>query len=568
MNRLTLKKLIVISESEKRSREIEFKEGLNIIIGKNKTGKSSLIKSIFFTFGCEVKFEDEWKKLIDKYLLYFQYGNRYFCILRINKSYKIFETNQEFTSYQLIIETDSFHDYSKELMKLLGISMDCLTKSGNPITITPPLLFRFQYIDQDKGWEKIGQSFTNMQYIKDWDSNTNKYVVGFLNEEFYKTKRDRDIIKTDIVNYDIKINHFEEFIKNLSASINKSNTEDTFDKDDNNRYSNNKELNQSLVNKMDSIEKEILELVEKLSKIKNKRYEKTLELNFIKENVKELEADHTFAIHEDPNLKCPFCGSVHENSLENRIEIVKDIQTGSELVALFRSEIKELDSKIHKLSTRKKQLTLNYKSLKKNVEQVKENVSIIKSYQDQGKIEMIDSSIKQKEEIISARDTKNSQKLILDDQLNQLKSPQRRNLISQALKSYCMTVYDILNIPSSFIKLRDFVQTLQKTGSDNPRMIYAYHISLYLYNLNREHSPFNFLVIDTPNQQGQDEENLKSIDSALSLLTSKNGQVIIGTERETGHEENASKVTYLIEERRCLTSINYKEHIDLLHSLL
>ncbi|TKJ00915.1 hypothetical protein FC695_20400, partial [Bacillus cereus] len=81
MNRLTLKKLIVISESEKKSKEIEFKEGLNIIIGKNKTGKSSLIKSIFFTFGCEVKFEDEWKKLIDKYLLYFQYGNEYFCIL-------------------------------------------------------------------------------------------------------------------------------------------------------------------------------------------------------------------------------------------------------------------------------------------------------------------------------------------------------------------------------------------------------------------------------------------------------------------------------------------------------
>lgn len=568
MNRLTLKKLIVISESEKKSREIEFKKGLNIIIGKNKTGKSSLIKSIFFTFGCEIKFEDEWKKLIDKYLLYFQYGNEYFCILRINKSYKLFKTNKEFTNYQLIIETDTFHEYSEELMKILGVSMDCLTKSGTPITITPPLLFRFQYIDQDKGWEKIGQSFTNMQYIKDWDSNTNKYVVGFLNEEFYKTKRDRDIINTDIINYDIKINHFEEFIKNLTASINNSTIEDAFDKDDNKGYSDNRELNQRLVNEMDSIEKEILELVEKLSKIKNKRYEKTLELNFIKENIKELEADHTFAIHEDPNLKCPFCGSVHENSLENRIEIVKDIQAGSELVTLLRSEIKELDSKIHKLSTRKKQLKLDYKSLKKNIEQVKENISIIKSYQNQGKIEMIDSSIKQKEGVILARDTKNNQKLILNDQLNQFKSPQRRKEISQELKSYCITVYDILNIPSSFIKLRDFVQSLQKTGSDNPRMIYAYHISLYLYNLNREHSPFNFLIIDTPNQQGQDKENLKSIDSALSLLTSERGQVIIGTERETGHEEKASKVTHLIEERRCLTNINYKEHIDLLHSLL
>ncbi|PQQ44553.1 hypothetical protein [Bacillus thuringiensis] len=568
MNRLILKKLIVISESEKKSRAIEFKKGLNIIIGKNKTGKSSLIKSIFFTFGCEVKFEDEWKNLIDKYILYFQYGHNYFCILRINRFYKLCKTNEEFTNYQLIIETKSFHDYSKELMKILGVSMDCLTKNGVPITITPPLLFRFQYIDQDKGWEKIGQSFTNMQYIKDWDSNTNKYVVGFLNEKYYKTKKERDIIKTDITNYDIKINHFEEFIGDLTTSINNSNTKDPFDKNDYKRYFENRELSQRLVNEMDSIEKEILEIVERLSKIKNKRYEKALELNFIKENVKELEADHKFAIHEDSDLKCPFCGSIHENSLENRIEIVKDIQSGSELVSILRSEIKELDSQIHKLNTRKNKLKLNYKSLKKNIEEVKENISIIKHYQNQGKIEMINSSIQQKEKNILTRDNKYDQKLKLDDQLNQLKSPTRRKEISQELKSYCLGVYNVLNIPSSFIKLRDFVQVLQKTGSDNPRMIYAYHIALYLYNLHREYSPFNFLVIDTPNQQGQDEENLKSIDATLGILDSESGQVIIGTERETGYEEKANKVTLLIEERRCLTNIDYKEHIDLVHSLL
>jgi len=47
------------------------------------------------------------------------------------------------------------------------------------------------------------------------------------------------------------------------------------------------------------------------------------------------------------------------------------------------------------------------------------------------------------------------------------------------------------------------------------------------------------LVIDTPNQQGQDESNLSSINSALELLLSENGQVIIGSERETGVENKA-----------------------------
>ena len=44
MKRLMIKKLIVISQSESRSLEVPFENGLNIILGGNKTGKSSIIK--------------------------------------------------------------------------------------------------------------------------------------------------------------------------------------------------------------------------------------------------------------------------------------------------------------------------------------------------------------------------------------------------------------------------------------------------------------------------------------------------------------------------------------------
>ena len=53
MKRLMIRKLIVISQSESRSLEVPFEKGLNIILGGNKTGKSSIIKSIFTTLGCE-----------------------------------------------------------------------------------------------------------------------------------------------------------------------------------------------------------------------------------------------------------------------------------------------------------------------------------------------------------------------------------------------------------------------------------------------------------------------------------------------------------------------------------
>lgn len=111
MKRLTIKKLIVISQSESRSLEVPFENGLNIILGGNKTGKSSIIKSIFTTLGCECKsIEADWKKLISSYLLFFNYGEKQFCIVRQGKQFQIFEYADNI--YSCIIDTEAFQEYS------------------------------------------------------------------------------------------------------------------------------------------------------------------------------------------------------------------------------------------------------------------------------------------------------------------------------------------------------------------------------------------------------------------------------------------------------------------------
>ena len=111
------------------------------------------------------------------------------------------------------------------------------------------------------------------------------------------------------------------------------------------------------------------------------------------------------------------------------------------------------------------------------------------------------------------------------------------------------------------------MQIIDRTGSETPRLVYMYQSALYLYNLYRTNSPFNFYVVDTPNQQGQDAENLGSIFKSLELFLPDEGQVIVGTERETGLEGKASNVIKLTEKRRCLNTINYSKHLELLEEL-
>jgi len=154
-----------------------------------------------------------------------------------------------------------------------------------------------------------------------------------------------------------------------------------------------------------------------------------------------------------------------------------------------------------------------------------------------------------------------------DEEINKTKSKKRSKDIRENIVEYCCTLADAINVPQTFIKLKDFVQVINRTGSETPRLVYMYQSALYLYNLNRANSPFNFYVVDTPNQQGQDADNLESIFKSLKLFLSDKGQVIVGTERETGLEKMASNVIELTEKRRCLTDTKYNEHIKLLQQL-
>lgn len=89
---------------------------------------------------------------------------------------------------------------------------------------------------------------------------------------------------------------------------------------------------------------------------------------------------------------------------------------------------------------------------------------------------------------------------LIDDKIIEQKSKERSQNIREEIENYCRTLADAINLPKAFIQLRAFVQIVNRTGSETPRLVYMYQSALYLYNLNRAYSPFNFYVVDTPNQ--------------------------------------------------------------------
>lgn len=558
MKRFVIKKIIVISDNIKSSLEVSFEKGLNIIIGENKYGKSSIIKSIFYTLGCETQMDKSWKKLIDTYILFFLYGFKQYCIIRQADIYKIYEVNENV--YKILCNANNYTEFSNYLVKeILGISFELVTKQSKEVCFIPPLLFRYQYIDQEFGWSSLGDGFQNMKYIKNWQDSSIKFVIGYQGEEYYKIKKDKDIIDNDIKELTEKYNHYDELISSIS-------NEKMFDDD----IKNNQTYIEDVRNKAENMIKEItnnerirIEMKQNISQIKNELYMNEIELQFIKKSIKELDEDYKFSATLNEKIECPFCGHIYNNKIEDRLEIVKDIQRGKELIREYRNDNDYLQKKLDEYIFEEKESSRKIAKLKVGLKTLNSSIDFSENYKAQGRKEIIDRS---KLECESLHNQIDKRVILRGKYINKIKeneSRKRHKEIQDEFKSFYTKVLEKLNIGTSLIKLKNFKQVLENTGSEKPRIILAYYIALYLYNLERGENIFNFIIIDTPNQQGQDSKNLKNIDSIMEYLLDARGQAIIGTERVTGYEEKANKVIELKHYKRCLKVESYDEHKQL-----
>ena len=558
MKRLMIRKLIVISQSESRSLEVPFEKGLNIILGGNKTGKSSIIKSIFTTLGCECKrVEADWKKLVSTYLLFFKYGERQFCIVRQDKKFQIFENiNHDFSC---IIETNAFHEYSNCLMDILEIKMPCISKDGKQFNITPPLLFRFQYIDQDEGWSKIADSFKNVAYIKDWKANTNKYVCGYLDDSYYalQAQKAEHILERD--DKKKELNYNQNFVSRITSTLTR--IEDIESVED---VTTDIEL---LLAKAEELRKLQFSYNAEMTVLENDIYINQHKLHIVEHNLIETKKDIEYAMTQEDELICPFCGTIYSNGINEQLNITSDYAHCENLIAELKSSISVATKELEELKNKYNDVSVEIQSIEQKVQNTQELLSYSSFYKSKGQFEIYESCKRQLDVLQGEINSCVSKIAITDEKINEKKSKERSKDIREDIERYCRTLADAINVPKTFIKLRDFVQVINRTGSETPRLVYMYQSALYLYNLERAYSPFNFYVVDTPNQQGQDTENLGSIFKSLELFLSDEGQVIVGTERETGMEEKASNVIKLTGKRRCLNNINYKKHIELLEKL-
>lgn len=300
---------ILIADLQRNTARFQnFSKGLNVVTSAdNHVGKSSLLKSLYYTLGAEVEYDSVWDKNTKLYVATVYVNNELYRIARFLKRFAVFHNDK------LLLITDSV---TKELTPLLGEIFDFAVylpnKDTGRVEIAPPTFtFMPYYIDQDKGWSGLYDSFASLLQYKSADRikslyyHLNIYTKGTVE---LMAQRDRlkdrlEILQSENARLCTVLNALQEETANLPPAENV----------------------QELETHLEIPKKRIKALINQVGKVRN--------------NIQELEADlfqhqHRLqVISEYHALKgdnsdsilnssqtCPNCGYVFDEELFNIVQ--------------------------------------------------------------------------------------------------------------------------------------------------------------------------------------------------------------------------------------------------------
>lgn len=188
---------ILIADLQKNAARFqEFSKGLNVVTSvDNHVGKSSLLKALYYTLGAEVDYDPVWDKNTKLYIATIQVDDEIYRIARLMKRFAVFHFDK------LISITDSV---TKELSPLLGDIFDFAVylpnKESEKVEMAPPAFtFMPYYIDQDKGWSGLYNSFSSIEQYKKPDRIKSLYYhLNIYTKSTVELMAKRDWLKDEL----------------------------------------------------------------------------------------------------------------------------------------------------------------------------------------------------------------------------------------------------------------------------------------------------------------------------------------------------------------------------------
>lgn len=517
MRRLLFHSLLLLSLKEKKARRIPFHPQVTIIKGINDTGKSCLIKSIYRTLGAELpQIPPKWEDANAISLLIFSIDSIKYKMLRNGSLFCLFHENnsliQRFSSV-----TSELGPYFSELF---NFKLPLKTRSAVN-QATPAFLFLPFYFDQDRSWQKQWESFTRLQQFASWKDDVINFHSGIRPTEYFEAKIIRDEEEREKNELITKQKVLADTIIDIEKKLNLA------------QFSVNIETYREEINALlmqcEIIKKDEDILKKQLLEQHNKKIILMKQKEIIEHEQKELNKDYEHALDLDDMIDCPICGQVYENTFNERFAVAQDEHRCHELLQEVNSSLHEVMGKIKKINEQVTELKQQHSGINQLLETKHGEIKLKDVIKSEGRKEV--------DKIL--RGEYNSLKTLIDGHdksianqtgtMTQFDNKPRRKEVKTkylALMQSFLIKLNVMQIPENNYKKMNC--TIKETGSDLPRALLAYYFAL-LHLINEfSSSTYCPIVLDSPKQQDQDDDNWEKMLNFIKTERPANSQLILG----------------------------------------
>jgi hypothetical protein len=527
---MKFKRISLLSQEEKRAFSMDFHDGATVVKASNGFGKSALLKSLYDTFGAEPhRIDQAWRSANVVSAVDFEVEGRRQTIIKFAGTYTVFDD-----SGSKALQTSSV---SQGLAPFLADLLDfrLLMVDQREQVLIPPPAYAFApfYMDQDRSWASAWEPFRNM-YLPRSAATLADYHSGLKPNEYYAAQAERDRLKTVLREAEVRREGVIAAVEELRSV----------------------EPDASVYFNIDDFQAETTELLAestrlldeqnshraKLSELVEARALWVTQIEVTRAALSETDEVFRSAFAHPVDVECPTCGEHYTNDIAARFKIAADSEALIGVLNHARQEQEKLDKRIltvrhdiqaievaaarvrDVLSTRKNDLTLG---------------EVVAAEGRNAATRILREKVKGVEAEIGGINSKINE---ITATMRRLLDRKRSRTIRDFFASHFVSFGQQLNVRIGDLPSNPMSATPHARGSEGPRGLAAYNYAFLRTAQQYSSMVFCPIVIDAPNQQGQDAQHLPAIISFLVKKRPEGAQLILGVEEATGVSENDAEI--------------------------
>jgi hypothetical protein len=549
--RLNFKRLWLISERDQTARKQEFSKSKTLLLGKNGTGKSRITKHLFWVFGCDPikRAAGTWDPDIIAGLDFSLDDLDYF-VLRKGKRLALFDSQ-----FKLLLAADEMRSWDNLFAQFIGYKLQLQRHGGSAFAQAGPTYLTLPfYMDQDGSWGADWDTYSNLTQFKDWKKPTFEAFIGMRPNAYFEAKLNENEAKQAANEFRNELNAQKNAFKRVHNFLPKnvpSLSLSTF----------RNEL-ADLAKKSAAIQRLQIETRNKLLVAVNLRQKLHSELQLVMAAYKDVAGDLAFISEAaDKAIECPTCGTIHENSFHARLQLSQDAESMSSLITELKNEIR--------LNTnREAGLRDSLRKIEKQIGEIE-----IVGLEKKSKLKLDDVLASHSKKTLDVafnainKDMSSQLKLLEEHQdklhlkVQLFEDKERIKNVKNYYASQVSSISNLLNVPSDEqIATPKPSARANAGGSSAPRSMLAVHLAMLATNIEHGDTPLYPFVVDTPQQSGQDDVNLKKMIEVLGGAAGINHQVILALETLPPEVDTSGfKVLELTKPKSILSAEEYLE---------